>query len=156
MISAIKSDNPIELLNYISNTFLECTHECASTSLACSLIQTVSLSVPPSLSLSILQSVSQCVMSLFCHSIRAEAILPRLCWPLARIGMAHICLFDIVAHRVCIYIYIFPRFSYQNVKWISMYFHHLHTHAYISLTLGVEDRRRKLICFVLSMSLSNR
>lgn len=123
MISAIKSDNPIELLNFISNTFLECIHECASTSLAFSLIQTVSL-FPLNTCPSDRQSASQSV----CHVVILplnQRQMPR--WPLARIGMAHICLFDIVAHLV--FIYIFPRFSYQNVKWISMYFQHLLPHT---------------------------
>lgn len=155
--------------------FPKCTLECASTtSLPCSLIHLFSQPLRPSLSLflyptvalslhpTVRRAVSQCVMSLFCHSIRGEC-QP---WPVARIGMAHICLFDIVAHSCSarsVYFYtvllVYFSSSYQNVKWISMYFYHLvpHNntthiyHAVIILERSLELKTRKHICFDLSI-----
>lgn len=126
MISAIKSDNPIivELhFEYFSPksalTSALQQHLCPVHTY--SLIQSATQAVTQSTSLSHCpaiplshcssgsQSVSQCVMSLFCHSIRGKC-QP---WPVAKIGMAHICLFDIVAHScsALLVLYIFIRFS---------------------------------------------
>lgn len=189
MISAIKSDNPIELLNYISNTFRQSALTSAlqqhlypvhtysvSHSGRHSVYFSIPLShcptVPPSHCPSGSQSVSQCVMSLFCHSIRGEC-QP---WPVARIGMAHICLFDIVAHSCCllcsfcIFLYDSARLLFFLLSKCKMNFHvflspcatqqqqqqqqqytHIY-HAVIILERSLELKtREKLICFDLSI-----
>lgn len=159
-----------------NNIFTQCTlihlfSQPLRPSLSLFLYPTVALShcptVPPSHCPSGSQSVSQCVMSLFCHSIRGEC-QP---WPVARIGMAHICLFDIVAHSCCllcsfcIFLYDSARLLFFLLSKCKMKIHvflspcatqqqqytHIY-HAVIILERSLELKtREKLICFDLSI-----